>query len=56
MKKKKQAEAYFGNDVPAMDDISPDACPIDGVSLERLSAFLLSPEFKAAFKMWEANT
>jgi hypothetical protein len=35
---------------------TPDSCPIDGVSLASLSAFLLSPEFKAAFKMWEANT
>lgn len=34
-------------------DKPPDACPIDGVSLEKLSAFLLSPEFKAAFKAWE---
>ena len=52
----KQAEAYFGNNVPVTDDTVPDACPIDGVSLQKLSAFLLTPEFKAAFKMWEANT
>ena len=51
----KQAEAYFGSNVPVADDTAPDSCPIDGVSLEKLSAFLLSPEFKAAFKMWEAN-
>ena len=31
----------------------PDSCPIDGVSLEKLSAFLRYPEFKTAFKAWE---
>lgn len=30
-----------------------DDCPIDGVSIEKLAAFILSPEFKAAFKAWE---
>lgn len=34
-------------------DKPPDACPIDSASLEKLSAFLLSPEFKEAFKAWE---
>jgi lysozyme len=33
----------------------PDSCPIDGVSLQKLSAFLLTPEFKAALKMWEGK-
>lgn len=37
----------------AEPDKQPDACPIDGVSIEKLAAFILSPEFKAAFKAWE---
>lgn len=36
----------------AKPDKPPDACPIDGVSIEKLAAFILSPEFKAAFNAW----
>lgn len=48
----KQAFDYFSAQ-PQPADKPPDACPIDGVSIEKLAAFLLSPEFKAAFKAWE---
>lgn len=46
-------EALVLRGYKAEPDKPPDACPIDGLSIEKLAAFLLSPEFKAAFKAWE---
>lgn len=39
----------------AEPDKPPDACPIDGESLQKLSAFLLSSEFAEAFKVWQGK-
>jgi hypothetical protein len=59
----KQAEAYFGNNVPATDDTAPDACPIDGPcntsgidgGLAALAAYIQTEKFKRGFLAYIAG-